>query len=240
MSRRAWRVRSLYAHPQQLLGRRARACPTKSLATTLSFDEKGELCHAQSTTRARRSNLVRSRREDLPHLGNKHAMLDQLDHGPPRSPSFKPRYTRSKVRKCSIPLRLRLYHRRACCTTAPGRRTTIAHRAITSASWSSILETASADDFIRVAPASLIKRLAVDHLHLVGDIFDRGRRARPRLWTVCLTYHSPRHPVGQPRPACGWVLRPVSPRLHRHGGCATTYAMTNYEILENDYGISSA
>ena len=36
-----------------------------------------------------------------------------------------------------------------------------------------ILEIDNADEFI-VALAELIKRLAVDHLHIVGDIFDRG------------------------------------------------------------------
>ncbi len=39
----------------------------------------------------------------------------------------------------------------------------------------SILALKNADEFI-VALASLIKRLAVDHLHIVGDIFDRGPR----------------------------------------------------------------
>ena len=37
----------------------------------------------------------------------------------------------------------------------------------------SILETDAAEDFI-VSLAQLIKRLAVDHLHLVGDLWDRG------------------------------------------------------------------
>ena len=40
----------------------------------------------------------------------------------------------------------------------------------------SIIETGQAADFI-VAICGLIKRMAVDHLHLVGDIFDRGPRA---------------------------------------------------------------
>lgn len=37
----------------------------------------------------------------------------------------------------------------------------------------SIIEVGSADDFI-CSIAALIKRLAVDHLHIVGDLFDRG------------------------------------------------------------------
>ena len=40
----------------------------------------------------------------------------------------------------------------------------------------SIVKTGSADDFI-CSLASLIKRLAVDRLHIVGDVFDRGPHA---------------------------------------------------------------
>ena len=40
----------------------------------------------------------------------------------------------------------------------------------------SIVETGSAEDFF-ISLASLIKRLAVDRLHLVGDVFDRGPHA---------------------------------------------------------------
>lgn len=38
-----------------------------------------------------------------------------------------------------------------------------------------LLRLGEGDDFI-IALSSLIKRLAVDHLHIVGDIFDRGER----------------------------------------------------------------
>lgn len=45
-----------------------------------------------------------------------------------------------------------------------------------------------ADDFI-VALAGLIKRLAVDHLHIVGDIFDRGANA-DKIIDLLMEYHS--------------------------------------------------
>ena len=38
-----------------------------------------------------------------------------------------------------------------------------------------IISLHNADEFI-IAMTKLIKRLAVDHLHIVGDIFDRGPR----------------------------------------------------------------
>ncbi len=46
------------------------------------------------------------------------------------------------------------------------------HEAIVSA----IIQTKESEDFI-IALCNLIKSLAIDHLHLVGDIFDRGPRA---------------------------------------------------------------
>ena len=45
-----------------------------------------------------------------------------------------------------------------------------------------------ADDFV-VSLAGLIKRLAVDHLHIVGDIFDRGDSA-DKIIDLLMTYHS--------------------------------------------------
>ena len=52
----------------------------------------------------------------------------------------------------------------------------------------SIIETGSADDFIS-AFAALIKRLAVDRLHIVGDIFDRGSHA-DRIIDRLMHYHA--------------------------------------------------
>lgn len=51
-----------------------------------------------------------------------------------------------------------------------------------------ILELDYADEFI-IALAALIKRLAVDHLHIVGDIFDRGSYA-DRILDMLMQHHS--------------------------------------------------
>lgn len=51
-----------------------------------------------------------------------------------------------------------------------------------------IIRTESADEFI-IALAALIKRLAVDHLHIVGDIFDRGPCA-DKILDLLMNYHS--------------------------------------------------
>lgn len=51
-----------------------------------------------------------------------------------------------------------------------------------------ILDLDYADEFI-IALAALIKRLAVDHLHIVGDIFDRGAYA-DRILDMLMQHHS--------------------------------------------------
>ena len=191
---------------------------------TLSFDEKGELCTLIYYPREK-IDLVRSRREDSPTWYK--TMLDQLIMV---ARSLSSRYTRSKVRK-AIP-RDYAYIIDELLHTHPDEnnyRVRYHERIV-----ESILETASADDFIE-SLASLIKRLAVDHLHLVGDIFDRGGGAA-KIMDRLLTYHSLDIQWGNHdllwmgaaagEPACiATVLR-------------NNLRYDNYEILENDYGIS--
>ncbi len=52
----------------------------------------------------------------------------------------------------------------------------------------SIIDLDRADEFI-VAISNLIKRMAIDHLHVVGDIFDRGSEAKKVLNTL-MNFHS--------------------------------------------------
>lgn len=52
----------------------------------------------------------------------------------------------------------------------------------------SIIELDRADEFI-VAICDLIKRMAIDHLHVVGDIFDRGSEAKKVVNTL-INFHS--------------------------------------------------
>ena len=191
---------------------------------TLSFDEKGELCTLIYYPREK-IDLVRSQREDSPTWYK--TMLDQLIMV---ARSLSSRYTRSKVRK-AIP-RDYAYIIDELLHTHPDEnnyRVRYHERIV-----ESILETASADDFIE-SLASLIKRLAVDHLHLVGDIFDRGGGAA-KIMDRLLTYHSLDIQWGNHdllwmgaaagEPACiATVLR-------------NNLRYDNYEILENNYGIS--
>lgn len=92
------------------------------------------------------------------------------------------KYTRSKVRK-SLPseysyILQELLHEKA---DSPNKAAYIA------SIFDTIISTGKADNFI-IALCSTIKRLVVDRLHLVGDIFDRGPGAQYIMDTI-LSYH---------------------------------------------------
>ena len=97
-----------------------------------------------------------------------------------------------------------------------------------------LLELDSADAFIEVL-AALIKRLAVDHLHIVGDIFDRGPCA-DRIMDLLMNYHSldiewGTHDILWMGAAAGseaCIATVIRNNLKYH----------NIRILENSYGIS--
>ncbi len=97
-----------------------------------------------------------------------------------------------------------------------------------------IIHIEAADDFI-IALAQLIKRLAVDHLHIVGDIYDRGAHPE-KIMDLLMQYHSldiqwGNHDVlwmgaAAGIPAC--VATVVRNNIRYH----------NIQVLESGYGIS--
>lgn len=97
-----------------------------------------------------------------------------------------------------------------------------------------ILKLNNGDEFIE-AFAELIKRLAVDHLHIVGDIFDRGPCA-DRIMDLLMNYHSldiewGNHDIlwmGAAAGSCACIANVVRNNLKYN----------NIKILENSYGIS--
>ena len=93
-------------------------------------------------------------------------------------------YTRSKVRKAMPPEYAYIIDELLHASPGEGDERQSYHRQIID----TIVDTGSADDFI-VSLASLIKRLAVDHLHLVGDVFDRGDHA-DKILDRLMEYHS--------------------------------------------------
>ena len=67
-----------------------------------------------------------------------------------------------------------------------------------------IIEIGRAENFI-IALAELIQRLVVDHLHVLGDIYDRGP-ARISIMDRLMKYHSAGYPVGEIMMWSGWEL----------------------------------
>ncbi len=192
----------------------------------LTEQEKADLCTLiyyphEKIERVRRAH------EDSPSWYK--AMLDELITVTRRLSS---RYTRSKVRK-AIP-HAYAYIIDELLHTHPDEnsyRVQYHERII-----ASILETDAAEDFIS-SLAELIKRLAVDHIHLVGDIFDRGGGAAKIMDRLTQCTHQRldiqwgNHDLlwmgaAAGQPAC--IMTVLRNNL-RYG---------NYEILENDYGIS--
>ena len=93
-------------------------------------------------------------------------------------------YTRSKVRK-AMPVAYAYIIDELLHISPDEREARLAyHQRIID----TIIDTGSADDFI-CSLAALIKRLAVDHMHLVGDIFDRGPHA-DKICDRLMGYHS--------------------------------------------------
>ncbi len=193
---------------------------------TLTDREKADLCTLIYYPREKIA-LVRRARQDSPSWYKR--MLDQLITVARRLSS---RYTRSKVRK-AIPHDF-AYIIDELLHTHPDEnnyRVRYHERII-----DSILETDSTEDFI-YSLAELIKVLAVDHIHLVGDIFDRGGGAAKILDRLLRCVHQ-RTDIQWGNHDLLWMGAAAG-----QPACIVTVLRNNlrydnYEILENDYGIS--
>ena len=191
---------------------------------TMSNCEKGDLCTLIYYP-SEKLRLVRTAKQDSPTW-----YKENLDHLITVARSLSSRYTRSKVRK-AIPhdyayIIDELLH------THPDEnnyRIRYHERII-----DSILETDSTDDFIRSLSA-LIKRLAVDHLHLVGDVFDRGGGAA-KIMDRLMDYHSLDIQWGNHDML--WMGAAAGEEACIISVLRNNLRYDNYEILENDYGIS--
>ena len=97
-----------------------------------------------------------------------------------------------------------------------------------------LLELDNADEFIEVL-AGLIKRLAVDHLHIVGDIFDRGACA-DRIMDLQMQYHSLDIEWGNHDIL--WMGAAAGSKACIATVVRNNLKYNNTKILENSYGIS--
>ena len=99
---------------------------------------------------------------------------------------------------------------------------------------STIVEIGEAPDFIE-AISSVIKRMAVDHMHLVGDIFDRGPRA-DIIMDSLMNYHSVDIQWGNHDVL--WMGAASGSRTLVATVLANSIHYNNLEVVETGYGIS--
>lgn len=195
-------------------------------ADDLTEDEKGDLCTLIYYPHEKIA-LVHAERRDTPSWYK--TMLDELIMVARRLSS---RYTRSKVRK-SIPHEF-AYIIDELLHTHPDEnsyRVRYHERII-----DSILETNATEDFIS-SLAELIKRLAVDHIHLVGDIYDRGGGAAKIMDRLLHCTHQ-RLDIQWGNHDLLWMGAAAGDEACVVSVLRNNLRYGNFEILENDYGIS--
>ena len=99
---------------------------------------------------------------------------------------------------------------------------------------STIIDLGQADRFIE-AVSAVIKRMAVDHMHIVGDIFDRGPRA-DIIMDSLLDYHSVDIQWGNHDIL--WMGAASGSRTLVATVLANSIHYNNLEVIETGYGIS--
>lgn len=98
----------------------------------------------------------------------------------------------------------------------------------------SIIATDRAEDFI-ISMCRLIKRLVVDHLHIVGDIFDRGPRA-DIIMDLLMEHHSVDIQWGNHDVL--WMGAATGSRTCIATVLSNSITYHNLEMIETGYGIS--
>lgn len=190
---------------------------------TLSEFDRQELCTLIYYPREKMTLLGETNRID----GNWYAMT--LNHLIMVAKLLSSKYTRSKVRKALPEDYAYIIDELLHAQEDEDANQIRYHKQILQ----TIIELEDADEFI-IALSQLIKRLAVDHLHIVGDIFDRGGSA-DKILDLLYDYHSldiewGNHDILWMGAACG------------NDACICSVIRNNLkydnvEILENAYGI---
>ena len=200
--------------------------------------EKVEMIFANSMTEKERDDLltlIYYPKEKLDMLQRQHVItgewaLTTLNHLIRLVKLLSSKYTRSKVRKAMPPVFRFVIDELLHAQPDEDKNRRVYHMKILD----TILETGSTRQFI-YALASLIKRLAVDHLHIIGDIYDRGPHA-DKIMDYLMHHHSldiqwGNHDVLWMGAAAGsqaCIANVLRNNIRYH----------NLEILESGYGIS--
>lgn len=109
-----------------------------------------------------------------------------------------------------------------------------AHHAYHERMVDSIIATGASDDFIR-SITRLIKRLAVTHLHVVGDVYDRGPRA-DRIMDELMAYDNVDVQWGNHDAA--WMGAAAGSEVCMAQVVRTCVHYNTLDILEHSYGVS--
>lgn len=99
----------------------------------------------------------------------------------------------------------------------------------------SIIDIDMADDFI-VAISNLIRRLSIDHLHILGDVFDRGPRA-DLIMDELLGYHSIDFQWGNHD--IEWIGAATGNNACIANVVRNSLRYNNFDVLETGYGINT-
>jgi len=200
--------------------------------------EKVETIFANSMTSEEQDDLltlIYYPKEKLDLLNRKNKVNDTwriqtLHHLLRLAKLLSSKYTRSKVRK-SMPEEFRfvideLIHAQS----DEDNNRHVYHTKILD----SIIETGSTREFI-YALAALIKRLAVDHLHIIGDIYDRGGHA-DKIMDNLMQHHSLDIQWGNHDIL--WMGAAAGSDACIANVLRNNIRYNNLEILESGYGIS--
>lgn len=99
----------------------------------------------------------------------------------------------------------------------------------------SIIDIDQADDFI-VSISNLIRRLCIDHLHILGDVFDRGPRADIIMDELC-RYHSIDFQWGNHD--VEWIGAAAGNTACIANVVRNSLRYNNFDVLETGYGINT-
>lgn len=200
--------------------------------------EKVDLLFSQTLTGQERANvltLIYYPKEKMDMLVREHKLTDawartNLDILLQVAKLLSSKYSRSRVRKAMAPVFRFVIDELLHAQPEEDKNRHAYHTKIVD----SILETGSIREFI-TALAALIKRLAVDHLHIIGDIYDRGPHA-DKIMDTLMQHHSldiqwGNHDIlwmGAAAGSLACTANVLRNNIRYH----------NLEILESGYGIS--
>jgi len=191
---------------------------------TMSPAEQSQLCTLIYYPKERLSIISKAHKNTIPWY------KDTLNQMVNLARFLSSKYTRSKVRKAIPPGYTFIIDELIHAQPDEGDNQIVYHASILE----SIIETGSADDFI-CALSALIKRLAVDRLHIVGDIFDRGNHA-DRIIDRLMRYHAVDIQWGNHDVL--WMGAAAGSEACLATVLRNNIKYNNMEILESGYGIS--